>query len=165
MSFVAHCFLIHLLVTPGLQNNVDKMTALCPSSGLNCSYALSSPSVCPSLLLSSAVRSRHRRRSLQRSLALRITAGTFTCPHVDGAPTRVRWRWLSLLAELWVPCRRTLASESPTFHWWSLSFVKNSSTSWFYLFIYFLATLCGTWDLTSLTGDWTWAPCMASSES
>nr|XP_042106957.1 interleukin-9 isoform X1 [Ovis aries] len=28
------------------------MTALCPSSGLNCSYALSSPSVCPSLLLS-----------------------------------------------------------------------------------------------------------------
>ena len=50
---------------------------------------------------------------------------------------------------------------------------KTSKISWFFLkllfyFIfnfYFLATLCGMWDLSSLARDWTCAPCSGRVES
>lgn len=44
-----HSFLIHLLVSLGLQNNVNKMTSFCPSTGLNSLHTLPSPSLPPSL--------------------------------------------------------------------------------------------------------------------
>ena len=63
-----------------------------------------------------------------------------------------------------VECNVTLWHYQGLWHWCSLPYLFFSFLFKRVNYFLFLAALCGMWDLSSLTKDWTWTLCIRSTE-